>query len=236
MTRVTNACVLIHLGPYTLLTDPWFRRPWGFWEDPGLDAADLPELTAVLGSHWAPDHWDMSSLSAVPNKDKIPVYASTNSMVRRAKRHGFARATTLLGGESAKITDDLSIEALEDHAFMGMPTNNYVVTYGGVRVFYGGETRDLDALMRYRRENARVDVVIAPTNGMTLLGVQLVATAEEALESAKILEAQVLFPIHDSMRPMGFGGPTSSTRELLETSPEGVRIVVGRAGECLAAS
>jgi L-ascorbate metabolism protein UlaG (beta-lactamase superfamily) len=55
-TRITNACVLIELGEHAVLTDPWFENPWGFNEDPGIQVDDLPRLSAIMGSHFAPDH------------------------------------------------------------------------------------------------------------------------------------------------------------------------------------
>lgn len=233
VTRVTNACVLLEIGPYTILTDPWFRAPWGFTETPGLSVADLPPLTAIVGSHCVIDHWDTKSLSALPDRARIPVLAATSSMVRRAKDQGFEQSRVLAWGDAVSPVPGLKIEAVAAQRTLGIPTNNYVMTSGGARIFFGGETRDLEPLRRYRRDNPAVDVVLAPVNGMRLLGWRLVTTAKEAVEAARILGAHTLIPIHDSMHFMGLGGPTSSSGELVHERIDRLRVLVGAPGECM---
>ena len=100
ITRVTNACVLIQLGDHSILTDPWFRNSWGFNEDPGLAVADLPPLTAILGSHYAPNHWDIGSLREYEPRAGVKVYTSTSGMARRARKVGFDEVECLKWGET----------------------------------------------------------------------------------------------------------------------------------------
>ena len=53
VTNLGNASVLIHVDDAVVLTDPFFGRSRGISDPAALDPADLPELTAVVGSHWA---------------------------------------------------------------------------------------------------------------------------------------------------------------------------------------
>ena len=43
-----------------------------------------------------------------------------------------------------------------------------------VRVFFGGEARDLQPLREYRAANPPVDLMLAPVNGLTIMGSKLV--------------------------------------------------------------
>lgn len=86
-------------------------------------------------------------------------------------------------------------------------------TRAGLRVFFGGETRELEPLRRYRRDHPAVDVFVGPVNGMRLLGHKLVTDAREAVEAARILGATTMIPIHDGHRslvPLAWPASTAS--------------------------
>ena len=62
VTYLGNASVLIQVGDAVVLTDPFFGRSRGITDAAALDPADVPSLTAVVGSHWAQDHWEIDLL------------------------------------------------------------------------------------------------------------------------------------------------------------------------------
>ena len=73
-----------------------------------------------------------------------------------------------------------------------------------------------DERSSWNRKIPTIDVVLAPSNGMALLGWALVATAEESRAIARELGAKVFCPIHDSQTSFGWlGGPTSHRTDLL---------------------
>ncbi len=214
LTRITNACVLIELGDIAILTDPWFRKPWGFTEEPGLRVDQLPKLCAIIGSHSVSDHWDMPAFANYPYRDSTAIYTATRSMAKRAQKVGFGSVKTLDWGDSKEIAPGLFLDVIAAQRAFGLRSNNYVLTYGQTRLFFGGETRRLEPLADYRARHPAVDVALVPVNGIRLLGFRLVTTAEESLTAAEILGAHTLIPIHDSMHAMGLGGPTSSRHDL----------------------
>jgi L-ascorbate metabolism protein UlaG (beta-lactamase superfamily) len=204
VTRVANACVLLDLAGTFVLTDPWFEDHWMFHERPGLAVARLPDLAAIVGSHSVMDHWGISALATRADRASTPVFTATRGMVRRARAAGFALAERLPWGATRTISRDVSLEVVAAQRVMGLRVNNYVFTArGGLRVFFGGETRDLEPLRRYRQEHPPVDVFIGPVNGMRLLGYKLVTSAAEAVEAARILGARTIIPIHDGHRSVG---------------------------------
>src|SRR5262245_17844292 len=54
VTRIVNSCVLIEIGGYAVLGDPWFRDRWylRFGEQPGMRISELPKLAAIIGRPW----------------------------------------------------------------------------------------------------------------------------------------------------------------------------------------
>jgi L-ascorbate metabolism protein UlaG (beta-lactamase superfamily) len=213
-TRVANACTLLEFGRDIVLTDPWFRIDRRlFTEAPAIGAADLPRLAAIIGCHWAFDHWNIRALDAYAFKETTPVFASTPGMVKKARAAGFLRAQEAEWNTRHTISDALSIEIVVAHRFGPKRTNNYVLTMPSVRVFFGGEARDLEPLRAYRQMNAAVDVAFAPVNGVRLFGLPLVMNAGDAVEAARILGASTLIPIHYAHRSLGPLARTTSSVE-----------------------
>lgn len=232
VTRIANACVLLEIADAVVLTDPWFAKSWAFNEHATLAVKDLPELTAVIGSHWVRDHWGMAELASYPHRAGTPVYVAGENMVERAEQAGFADIEVLAWGQRRRLTDQVTLEAIEDHDRDGLTTTNYALTSADVRVFYGGETLSLDALRRYRNSSDAFDVAIGPINGARLMRRQLVVTAPEMVEATRILGAPVLVPIHYAHRsfpPML--KVQTSMRDLRAAGDPGIRIVELQAGE-----
>jgi len=214
ITLVTNACVLIESGEIAILTDPWFEKPWGFIHEPAMRVEELPKLTAIIGSHFAMDHWGIAALQDLSNKTHIPVLTATEGMAKKARKNGFDLAKCVEWGEELNLLPNFSIEVVEAQKWFGNRSNNYVLNIKGTRIFFGGETKELEPLRKYAASNPAIDIALAPSNGMRLLGFQLVTTAREGLEASRILRAQNFIPIHDSMHGMGFGGPTSKSTDI----------------------
>jgi len=121
-------------------------------------------------------------------------------MVRKAKAAGFARVERLDWGERRRVADDLEVEVAPAQRVSGWNVNSYVLSAGGVRVFFGGEARDLEPLRRYRSQAPPVDIALLPIDGARFLGSKLVMDAGDALDAARILGARVLVPIHYALR------------------------------------
>lgn len=232
LTRIVNSCVLLEFGRDAILTDPWFREYWylRFGERLGMHVSDLPRLTAILGTHELPNHWDPRSLASYPYASETPVFVATSKMAKQARRAGFQRVEVLAWGETRKISPDLTLECLPAQRVSGVTANNYVLSSKDLRIFFGGEARDLAPLRAYRESHPPVDLVLAPTNGLRLLGRQLVMGPRELLEAAQILGAEVIIPIHDALDPRlrflpGFvfrrGGSAEETSRLAAKMPGG---------------
>jgi len=206
VTRIVNACALISLGSAVVLTDPFFKKPWfiRLREPIGMTVAELPRLSAIIGGHGVPDHWQPKSLAAYPYKAATPVFVATPSMAKIAKTAGFAHVEVLDWHATRQISDGLTVEAVPAQPVTGLRPNNYVLASGDVRVFVGPEARDIEPLRRYRTERGAVDVALLPIDGSALAGHQLVMTASEAIEGARALGAKVFIPFHYALKSVPF--------------------------------
>ena len=237
VTRIANACVLLEIADAVVLTDPWFAKSWAFNEHATVAVDDLPQLTAIIGSHWVRDHWSMEELAPYAQRADAAVYVAGENMVERATEAGFARVEVLEWGQQRQLTDLVRLEAIEDHVYKGRTTTNYALTSPRARIFYGGETLDLAALERYRESGDAFDAAVGPINGMKLMGRQLVVTARQMMEATRILGAPVLVPIHYAHRSMGpMIKVQSDLRGLRAAQDPDVRIVELQPGQRYAAA
>ena len=225
VTRLHNAMVIIEVDDAVILTDPWFTDHRTFNGHSPLPASELPELTAIIGSHWVKDHWNPEDIASYPDKD-VPVYVCADGMVKRARKHGFSNIEVLEWGDKRSLTSTVTLEVYEEHVGRGRPTNNYGIIGPGSRVFYGGEVLDLDAARRCGEAHGPFDVAIGPVNGVILLGRKLTTTAPEMLEATRLLRAPRMLAIHDEHRPIGpMLRVTSSIRELDGVNLGGIELI-----------
>jgi L-ascorbate metabolism protein UlaG (beta-lactamase superfamily) len=238
VTNLGNASVLIQVDDAMVLTDPFFGRSRGISETAALDPADVPPLTAVVGSHWAQDHWEIDLLANYPHRDTTAVYVADESMADSARAAGFRHVETLTWGERRRLTDTVELEAVPEHvALDGMRTNNYAINSSRARIFFGGEVRDVEAVTNYARTAAAFDVAIGPVNGVTFKGRQLVTTAAEMAKVARALGAKRLIPIHDGHLPFeGLVDVRSSSTDLASLDLGGIEVVTLSPGERFAAA
>jgi L-ascorbate metabolism protein UlaG (beta-lactamase superfamily) len=198
VTNLGNASVLLAVDDAVILTDPFFGRSQGISDAAALAPPELPRLTAIIGSHWAQDHWEVDLLADYPHRDTTAVYVADESMARSARAAGFAHVETLAWGDRRKLTETVELEVVPEHiAADGMGTNNYAINSPHARIFFGGEVLDVAAVSNYAQRADAFDCAIGPVNGVLFKGRQLVTTAAEMATLAQALGARRLLTIHD---------------------------------------
>jgi len=233
VTNLGNASVLIEADDAVVLTDPFFGRSRGISDVAALRPEDVPRLTAIIGSHWAQDHWEIDLLADYPHRDTTAVYVADESMAQSARAAGFRRVETVAWGSRRQLTETVELEVIPEHvAADGMGTNNYAINASRARVFFGGEVLDVDAVTRYAGTAAAFDCAIGPVNGVLFKGRQLVTTAAQMAEVARALGASRLIPIHDGHLPYeGLVAITSSAADLAGLELDGIEVVGLMPGE-----
>ena len=233
ITNLGNASVLLQVDDAVILTDPFFGRSPGISDIAALDPSDVPLLTAIVGSHWAQDHWEIDMLANYPHRDTTAVYVADESMAESARAAGFQHVETLAWGERRRLTDTVELEVVPEHvAADGMHTNNYAINSSRARIFFGGEVLDIEAVTRYALTADAFDCAIGPVNGVLFKGRQLVTTAAEMATVAQAIGATRLIPIHDGHLPFeGLVAITSSAADLDHLDLGDLEVVALASGE-----
>jgi L-ascorbate metabolism protein UlaG (beta-lactamase superfamily) len=202
VTRIANSCALLDFDGDVVLTDPYFTERWHLHrgEPLGMTVGELPRLSAIVVSHFFPNHWDTRGLAQFAHKAETPVFVPTDRMVKSARELGFERVARAMWGDRHPITERVQLEVVEAHRGPGGQVNNYVVKTDDVSVFFGGEARDLEPLRAYRATHDAVDIAMLPVNGLhvPVTGPQIVMNSDESVEGARILGARTFIPIHDA--------------------------------------
>lgn len=228
ITRVANSCVLLEICGHAVLTDPFFTERWHVrrGEPLGLTVDELPPLAAIVASHPYPNHWDLRGLRDHRDKAGTAVFTSSARMARQAGSLGYSRAVHLRWGESASPVPTLSVRAVAAGRNLGQRQNAYVIESGGVRVFFGGEIRDVAHLVRHREQYPAAQVALLPVNGLRpVVGPSIVMGPAEAVAGAKALGARVLVPVHDAQGDEVFSrvlrrhGDAEETRAMASHDP-----------------
>lgn len=196
VTRVTHACVLLDFGGQRLLTDPWFSERRGYYhgEPLAFPADGLPELAGVLVSHGHYDHFDMAAFASYP--DHAVPFVVKRGLAARVRQAGFPNVTEVDPWEQASVGGLRVTAAPAKHS---VPEVSFIIEAAGQSVFFGGDTLRIAELDEVARRHPRIDLALLPVNGLAIrpaFNRQVVMTAEEAADLARVLQARFAVPIH----------------------------------------
>jgi L-ascorbate metabolism protein UlaG (beta-lactamase superfamily) len=241
VTRIAHASVLLDFDGVRVLTDPWFTEKWHYHqgEPLGLRLEELPRLDLIVASHAHYDHFDLKALANYPHKD-VPFLVGPN-MVASARAVGFTDVRELKPWETWSRG---ALKVTGAPARHGVPEVTFVIEANGRTVYFGADTLLIPELRELPSRFPRFDLALLSVNGLRVMGVPVVMSAEEAAELAGILKARVAVPIHYAFAGSAFtdtfvlsrngttdrfvaaakqSAPLTETRVL----PPGQRLVIG---------
>ena len=221
---IGNATMLLRLGGLTLLTDPSFVPrgtdvPIGYGmttrrlTDPAMTIDELPDLDAVVLSHWHGDHFDQVAQERL-DRD-VPIL-TTPQAAGELTDLGFARplpldtwATHLLVGRegSVRVTSlparhapgPLEI-ALPDvmgsllEVFDGTPGDAAVAPR--LRLYITGDTIVYEGLREIGTRAGAIDLAILHLGGTRVMGMTVTMDAEQGVELLGLLTPTRAAAIH----------------------------------------
>jgi L-ascorbate metabolism protein UlaG (beta-lactamase superfamily) len=193
VTRIAHASVLLDFDGVRVLTDPWFTEKWHYHqgEPLGMRLEDLPRLDLIVASHAHYDHFDIAALKSYRYKD-VPFLVGPN-MVEAARAVGFIDVRELKPWETWSRG---ALKVTGAPARHGVPEVTFVIEAKGRTVYFGADTLLIPELRDLPKRFPSFDLALLPVNGLRVMGVPVVMSAEEAAELAGILKARVAVPIH----------------------------------------
>lgn len=180
ITPIYHASVLLQAGGKNIYIDP--VRPGNF---DGLPQADL-----ILITHDHPDHMDPSTISRLSRP-------GTKIMASRVVSQTVTTADPIANGET-KQWNEWTIEAVPAYNLSRGPApgtfyhpkgrgNGYVLTYGGKRFYFSGDTEGVPEM----RALKNIDVAFVCMN------LPYTMTPDEAADAVKAFHPRIVFPYHD---------------------------------------
>jgi L-ascorbate metabolism protein UlaG (beta-lactamase superfamily) len=193
VTRIAHASVLLDFDGVRVLTDPWFTEKWHYHqgEPLGLRLEDLPRLDLIVASHAHYDHFDIKALAAYPDKD-VPFLVGPN-MVEAARAVGFTNVHEIKPWET---WSQGPLKVTGAPARHGVPEVTFVIEAKGRTVYFGGDTLFIPELGQLPARFPSIDLALLSVNGLRVMGVPVVMSAEEAAEFAGLMKARVAVPMH----------------------------------------
>jgi L-ascorbate metabolism protein UlaG (beta-lactamase superfamily) len=193
VTRIAHASVLLDFDGVRVLTDPWFTEKWHYHqgEPLGMRLDELPRLNLIVASHAHYDHFDIAALASYAHKD-VAFLVGPN-MVEAARAAGFTDVRELKPWE---VWSRGALKVTGAPARHGVPEVTFVIEAKGRTVYFGADTLLIPELRELPSRFPAFDLALLSVNGLKVMGVPVVMSAEEAAELAGILKARVAVPIH----------------------------------------
>jgi L-ascorbate metabolism protein UlaG (beta-lactamase superfamily) len=218
VTFVGNATTLLHLGGFTLLTDPAFgpagtrmHLGYGAWtkrlKDPAMQPRDLPRLDAVLLSHFHSDHFDRVASRSLSST--LPIITTPQAARALRRRHFLAvcslptwechewdrdrqrlRITAVPGRHGPGVADRLLPDV------MGSVVEWFVDGRCLLRLYITGDTLCGPYLSEIPRHFGEIDAMLIHLGGTRLLGMLLTMDGRQGAEVTRMIRPGMTIPIH----------------------------------------
>jgi L-ascorbate metabolism protein UlaG (beta-lactamase superfamily) len=200
VTWVGHATLLAEMGDVRVLTDPVLGRRLGHLRRrTAAPADDVRRADVVLVSHAHADHMDRRSLREVATRSPGATLVVPRGAARFVGRVRFPRVLEVTPGDS-HVFGDVAVEVVHaEHSphrgrvdRRSAPAVGYVISYGGRRLYFAGDTDLFDGLAAL----GPVDLAALPISGWwKKLGPGHLDEARAAVAVERLAAARVL-PIH----------------------------------------
>ena len=179
ITPIQHASLMMEAGGRVIHLDPWSSGNYD-----GLPAADLILITDIHGDHLDP--------KLLPKVSK----AGTIILAPAAVAETVKEATVIRNGET-KTVGAFTVEAVPMYNIKRGPApgklfhdkgrgNGYIVSYGGKRFYFSGDTEGIPEMRSFR------DIDVA----FVCMNLPYTMPPEEAAEAVRAFHPKVVFPYH----------------------------------------
>lgn len=231
---VGHATTLVQIKDKLIMTDPLLNNSVGIvvkrWFKPGLAVDSLRRLDLTLISHTHFDHLNLGSLAQLPTNGDLVVPTGALEFV---PDFGFRDLHELAPWESVMV-EGMKVTAVPvqhfsgryglDRAwFNGIGYTGYVVEYGGITVYFAGDTGWHESYFREVGERFSVDLAIIPIGpgDSPRLGGRIHVEPGGAMQIFEQVKAKYLLPMHHGTIPYTQDGlPSSSITTLRQLARE----------------
>lgn len=172
----------VYVGPPAVYFDPWRLDEYS--------ASELPAANLVLVSHEHGDHCSPDDVRRVSGPGTVIVANQTAAPLLKGDVRVMRPGDELTVGEvSVRAVPAYNVNKFRSPGNPFHPQsalhNGYVVSVGGVRVYFAGDTDPIPEMA-----SIECEVALLPVSGTYVM------TAEEAAEAAQVIQPKVAVPMH----------------------------------------
>jgi len=206
VTWIGHSSFLATLSSASILLDPVFSnaiagivRRHG---EAGLQATDLPKLTALLVTHNHYDHLDAPSVDALPRTLPVLTAAGLGGWF---KKRGFTEVVELRWWDRAQAGAlTITFVPARHWSRRGLGDTNrsawggFVVEGGGTTLYHAGDTGWFDGFGEIAKRFPKIDLALLPIGAYApswFMGPHHM-NPEEAIEALDVLNAKAWVPMH----------------------------------------
>ncbi len=180
ITFIGHGTLMIEAGSLVIHIDPVGRE---------ADYSLLPKADFILITHEHGDHLDKSILPVITQ-------TKTVTIVSESCKNLVDNSLVFVNGQN-KTFGDINIEAVPAYNIVNKRAdgkayhpkgngNGYVITYGGIKIYIGGDTENIPEMANLKQ----IDVAFLPMN------LPYTMTPQMAADAARIFMPVILYPYH----------------------------------------
>ena len=175
ITFIGHASLMVTFNSKVIHVDPWSKM---------ADYSKLPKADIVLSTHEHSDHLDSAALDLVCTDKTILLYPE--SCASKYKDGTVMKYRDKITAKGINVETVPAYNTFKKSVHPYGLVNGYVVTFGDIRVYFAGETGDIPELKNLKD----IDIAFLAMDSVYNM------TPEMAERAAKIINPQILYPIH----------------------------------------
>ena len=216
---VGTATVIIRYAGFTILTDPNFLHKGDHVHlgygvqgerltDPAMELEQLPQVDAVVLSHYHEDHFDKV---VEERMDKRTLIVTNGDAAKHLEEHGFTNVQSISkwqAVELAKGDTRLRITAMPAHHGPRVLNHALPETIGSMlefqpvagttsyRIYISGDTLVYKELQDIPKRFPNIDLALMHLGGTRAAGMLVTMDAEQGVQAIRIIRPDLAIPIH----------------------------------------
>jgi len=177
ITTIGHASVMVEYNDKIIHVDPYSQQG---------NYSALPDADLILITHNHGDHWDINAINQIKKSNTVLVYTQTC-----ANQNLYSDSAVIMTNGDSVAIHDIPIKAVPAYnkatSYHPKGTGNgYVLTLGNQRIYFAGDTEDIDEM----EQLGEPDVAFIPMNRPYTM------TAEMAANAAVKINPKVLNVYH----------------------------------------
>jgi L-ascorbate metabolism protein UlaG (beta-lactamase superfamily) len=194
---IRASTILIEICGKRILTDPWFKnhlRGLPAFIKPAIRTDDLPSVDIILVSHLHPDHYDLSAVKKICNRNLTII--GPRGIKKKSESVSGKEIIELEPSEKSMRYGILFHAFKAKHTYPAPDEIVFIIAGNGYTIFFGGDAA-YSEVYREIGDLYSVDLSFVPVGGTRILSKKTVMDEKDAIRACRELRTKYAVPIHE---------------------------------------